>query len=247
MKIKSIIASIILLLFIIPSVFAQQEENQLFFAIKHKVKPEQVDEYLMVWKELATACKEHNYQYSYSVWQSTFPDFYFFFPVKDYNAVSEITSEIWKVIPKMGSGYGKKLMTTLESWDQFFIRSIDALGYDPENSIEGLVYAEWWIHYYNSWTGSNYREAFKQANDIQKKANFEYPYYVFQADIGMNGPAIITVFWGTSPSDLYNHTDKAWQNLGEEGQKIIQDLNSTTRKFEKITFWSLKDLSYSPE
>ena len=101
-------------------------------------KPEQIDEFLSVWKELATACKEYNYQYSYSAWQSEFPDFYFFFPIKDYNTVSEINSEIWKVIAKMGSGYGKKLMTTLESYDQFFIRSIDTLAYNPESFVSDL-------------------------------------------------------------------------------------------------------------
>ena len=247
MKIKKIILSFLPVIFFTTSVFAQQGDNQLYLAVKHKVKPEKIDEYLMVWKELAATCKEQNYPFSYSAWQSAFPDFYFFFPVKDYNAAMEISTQMWKIIPKMGAGSGEKLMTTLESWDQFFIRSIDTLSYNPTKSVEGLVYAEWWINYYNTWTGSEYRKAIKQVKDMQNKVNFEYPYYVFQADIGMNGPAIITVFWGKSPSDLYNHTDKAWQNLGEVGQKMIQDLNLVTRQFEKITFWNRKDLSYSPE
>ena len=63
----------------------------------------------------------------------------------------------------------------------------------------------------------------------------------------MNGPAIITVFWGKNPADLYAHARKDWEMLGEEVREMINYLSSTTRKFEKIPFWRQKDLSYTPK
>ena len=82
---------------------------------------------------------------------------------------------------------------------------------------------------------------------MDRKGDFEYPIIRMQSDIGMNGPAIITVFWGKNPADLYAHARKDWEMLGEEVREMINYLSSTTRKFEKIPFWRQKDLSYTPK
>jgi len=250
MKITKIIFAFLLVLLFAPSVIAQQTENQLFYTLKHTVKPEKIDEYKKLMKNFTSACKEHNYPFTIYGFQSLLPDFYYFYPVKDYNAVEEAGSEAWEIVPKLESDYAKKLFETIESWDNFFLRGIDSLSYNPENGPvigEDLVYAEWWVSYHKTWTGMKYRNTFKRAIEMEKKANYEYPIYRFQNDIGMNGPAIITVFWGKNTADLYTHLAKDWEILGEEVQEMINDFSSTTRKFEKIQFWYQKDLSYSLE
>ena len=247
MKTTKLILAFLLVLLFAPSAFAQEEENQLVYAFKHTVKPEKIDEYKELMKKFIIACKKYNYPFRISAWQSSLPDFYYFYPVKDYNAAKEVSSEAWEIVPKLESDYAKKLFETIESWEGFFLRGIDSLSYKPETSVEGLVYAEWWINHYKTWTGSKYRNTFKRTVEMQKKANFEYPIRRFQSDIGMNGPAIITIFWGKNRADLNNQVEKIWENLGEEVQEMINDFSSTTRKFEKIQFRHLKELSYSPE
>jgi len=250
MKTTKIIFVFLAVLLFAPSVIAQQMENQLYYVTKYTVKPEKIDEYKELMKKFASACKEYNYPFSFSTWQSSYPDFYYFYPVKDYNTIEEMGSAAWKIVPKLESDYAKKLFETIESWNQFFLRGIDSLSYNPENGPvigEDLVYAEWWVNYHKTWTGSKYRNAFKQGVEILKKAKSEYPIYRFQSDIGMNGPAIITVFWGKNEADLNTHQDKGWENFGEEVQEMFNDFSSTTRKFEKIPFWYQKDLSYSSE
>jgi len=245
----SIITFVIILVFSSAAV-AQQTENQLFAAIKHTVKPEKIDEYKDLMKKFASACKEYDYPFIYSAWQSSFPDFYYFYPIKDYNTAVELNSEAWKIIPNMESDFAKNLFESIESWEQFFIRRIDSLTYNPENGpVVGvdLVYAEWWIHYNKTWTGWNYRNTFKKAIEMDKEANFDYPITRFQSDIGMKGPAIITVFWGKNMADLYNHAQKDWEILGDDVREMINNFDSTTRKFEKIPFWFQKDLSNIPE
>jgi hypothetical protein len=242
-----IIFTFLLVLLYTPSVFAQQEGNQLYYAMKHSVKPEKIDEYKELMKKYTSACKEYNFPVGVSAWQSAFPDFYYFYRIDDYNAVEQLRSEQWKIEKKIGSDYVKKIFETIESFDDFFIRGIDSLSYNPTTNVDGLDYAEWWVHYHKTWKRRIYINAFKQANDIHKKSNYEYPIATFKGDIGMNRPAIITVFWAKNPADLYAHTGKAWESLGEEVQTMINDFSSTTRKFEKIPFWRQKDLSYTPE
>lgn len=246
MKTTKFIIAFLLVLFIAPSSFAQQEENQLYHTIKHTVKPDKIDEYKELLKIFISVCKEYNYPFTFSVWESTFPNIYIFYPVKDYNTIEDLRSEWSKLIPNMEPGYMKKFTGTIESWEEFYIKAVDDISYKPESRADGLVYAEWWIEYYLTGETNKYWSVFKKASEMQKKANFDYHISRYQADVGMNSPALISVFWGKSPADLYAHSEKAWDNLGEELQKKIKELRSTTRKFEKIPFWSL-DLSYSPE
>ena len=222
----------------------------MFAALKHTVKPDKIDEYKELMTKFATACKEHNYPFSYSAWQSSHPDFYYFYAIKDYNAVQELNSESWKIVPHMEADFAKKLFETIDSWEQFFIKSIDSLHYMPENPpVIGadLPYAEWWVNHHQPWTGWKYRNTFQKANEMSAKANFEYPIHRFRSDVGMNGPAIITIFWGKNAADLYAQSSKNWSILGEEVQNMIRDFRSTTRKFEKIPFWYQKDMAYSAE
>ena len=250
MKTTSKIIPFFFVLLFTTSVFAQRTENQLFYAYKHTVKPEKIEEYKELMSKFASACREHNYPVSFSGWQSLSPNFYYFYRVKDYNTADQLGEEAWKIIPKMESGYAKKLFETVESWESFFVRSIDSLSYNPENSLAAgveLPYAEWWIDYHQTWTGGKYRKTFRKAVKMQKESNFDYPVSRLLPETGMNGPAIISVFWGKNPADLYAHMQKNWDNLSEEVQSMINDFPSTTRKFEKIPFWYQPDMSYSPE
>jgi hypothetical protein len=247
MKTKTIIVALVSVLLFTPALIAQESGSQLYTVIKHSVIPGKIDEYKELMKKFASACEQYGYPSSYYACQSTYPDFYYFYPLFNYHNVEKLRTESWKVISNMESDYAQRLFNTIESWDQFFIRRIDSLSYTPDNYSEirdDLVYSEWWVNYYKVGTGEKYREAFKQAIIMNEKEHFDYPISRFQSDIGMNGPAIVTVFWGKNPSDLYNHVEKDWEILGEEVRAMIDDFRSTIRKFEKIPFWYQEELSF---
>jgi hypothetical protein len=228
-------------------VFAQSNENQLYYALKHSVKTGKIDEYRNLMSQLTEAYEKYNYPFTFSGWQSLIANFYYFYPVDDYNQVENLFQEAWKIIPELGEGFVQEFNRTIESWDDFFIRSIDSLSYNPENTTDlGLVYAEWRIRYYASGEGMKYFETSKLVNETYKKINYDYPVSIFQGDIGMNRPNFFSVFWGKNPPDLYAHQRNSWENFDSELKNRIGD-NSATRKFEIIPFWYQEDLSYSPE
>lgn len=248
MKITKLFFAFIIGLFITTSVIAQRNENQLYYVSKAKVEPERIEQYIELSKKWALACKEHDYPYSFSVWQSNIYDFYWFYPVDDYNQVSDINSKAWEIVPNLEEGFPEKYFENLEYGENFFIRWVDSLSYNPQTSVDGLGYAEWWIHYMKPWTGMHFRKALQNAAEIRKNNNFEYPTAVLQSDIGMHGgSSYISVFWGKNEADLHLHQDKAWELLDEESQQMIIDLVPLRRKYEMISFWYQKDLSYSLE
>ena len=158
-----------------------------------------IDEFEELMKELASACKEYNHPFPYYTW-SSYPDIYFFLPVSDYNKTTEVMTKLWgDVIPNMDQDWNTKYRKTISGWEGFFVREIDNLSYDPETNVEGLDYVEWWIYYYQPGTQEKYTNAFRQGIEINRKGDFEYPILSLQSDIGMNAPAIISVFMGTNP------------------------------------------------
>ena len=250
MKTTKFIGAVIILSVLFVSPNAQSQGNQLFYGVKYSIKPDRIDEFIELEKKFITVCKENNYQYSFSAWRSNSPDYYFFYPVKDYNEINDISEAAWALVPKLEEDFAKRIFETIESMDDFFLRSIDSLAYNPGNGLvigEDLPYAEWWINYHKTWTGGKYRNTFKKGVEMQKKANYDYPIFRFQAEVGMNQPALISVFWGKDAADLYAHMNKNWENLGEEVQSMINDFDSTTRKFEKIPFWFMSEISYSAQ
>lgn len=162
MKTIHLIFAFVIGLFITTSVIAQSNENQLFYAVKRTVKPKKIDNYNELSKTFASACKEHNYPYSFSVWQSNIYDFYWFYPVSDYNAVKEANTAAWEIVYKMEEGFAAKFYENIEYEEDFFINYIDSLSYTPETPVDGLVYDEWWINYVQPWTGLEFRKAFKK-------------------------------------------------------------------------------------
>lgn len=248
MKTIHLIFAFVIGLFITVSVNAQSNENQLYYVNKITVKPERIEQFIEISKTWLPAAKEYKYPYSVYVWQSNIYDFYWFYPVEDYNAVKDINAKTWEIVSKLDEGFAKDFFENIEFTEDFFIRYIDSLTYNPETSVEGLVYGEWWIHYMKPWTDMKFRQAFRQAVKIRENTNFNYPAGTMQSDIGMNGgSAYISVFWGKDVADLHANQAKGWEVLGEETQQLIGGLVPYRRKFEKIPFWYQEELSYTPE
>jgi len=248
MKTTQLIFAFVIALLITTSDFAQSNENQLYYVSKATVRAERIEQYIELSKTWAEACKEHKYEYSFSAWQSNIYDFYWFYPVDDYNAVKDISAKGWEMVSKLDKGFAKEYFENIEFSEDFFIHFIDSLTYNPKTSVDGLVYAEWLIQYVKPWTGMKFRKAFKATTEVYQNKNFDFAVGTLRSDIGMNGgSSYIRVFWGKDVADLYTKQNKAWESLGEEVQQMIKDLTPLRRKFERIPFWYQKELSYIAE
>ena len=127
MKTIHLIFAFVIGLFITTSVIAQSNENQLYYVNKVTVKPERIEQFIEISKTWVSACKEYKYPYSISVWQSNIYDFYWFYPVNDYNHINEINSKGWEIVPKLDEGFAKDYFENIEFLEDFFIRYIDSL------------------------------------------------------------------------------------------------------------------------
>ena len=247
MKTSRVIFGILIGLLISISALAQSSDTQLWYAMKFKIKPERLNEFVEYNKTYTSTCQENNYSFPIYVWRSQMYNYYWFTPIKDYNTVNEIMAEAWEFIPNMEKGFVRDFYENIEYQEEFFIRSIDSLSYKPKQNVEGLDYIEWWVNYMKPWTGGKYRRAFKACCNMQELNDFDYPMLALHSDIGMpGGSSYIMVFRGKNPADLYNHFEKAVANLDLEAKTLFKELDAVMRKFEKIPFWYQKELSYIP-
>lgn len=245
--IKSLVG-VLLATFLYSSVFAQ--ENQLWYAHKFQVHPDKIDDFRTSFSEYAKTSAANNKEHAFYVFRSLSPVFYQFQRVSDYNGADDLGTEAWQIFDKMDKGQMSKLIESIESWHGFFIQSIDSLSYRPEGGPvigEDLLYAEWWIQHIKNGKMSTYAKTYDLAVKRNKASGITYPVGRFEMKLGMEKPAIINVFWGKNPADLYTHLQKVWDGLGPEVQDMINNFNDTRRRSSRIQLWLEPSMSYVPE
>ncbi len=248
MKTTKFLLGVVLAIGLNSSVFAQ--ENQMWYVHKFQVHPDKIADFRAFFREYVKASEANNKEHAFHISRSLSPVYYQFQRVTDYNGADELGNEAWQIFDKMGESQVSKLIESIESWHGFFIQSIDSLSYYPEGGPvigEDLLYAEWWIQHIENGTMSTYAKTFDMAVERNKAAGLEYPIGRFEVILGMEKPAIFTIFWGKDQADLYTHLTKVWETLGPEVQGMINDFDETRRRSSRIQFWVEPELSYSPQ
>jgi hypothetical protein len=248
MKTTKTLVGVVLAMFLYSTVFAQ--ENQLWYVHKFQVHPDKIGDFTASYKEYVKASKANKKEHAFHISRSLGPVFYQFQRVKNPNGAGMLSKEAFQILDKMDESHVSKLFESIESWHGFFIQSIDSLSYYPEDAPvmgEDLLYAEWWIQHIKNGTMSTYANTFDMAVEKNKAAGIEYPIGRFEVTLGMEKPAIFTVFWGKNQADLYAHLTKVWETLGPEVQDMINNFEETNRKSSRIQFWVQPELSYQPE
>ena len=245
---KNLLLGVAITLFFSSTVLAQK--NQMWYVHKFQVHPDKIDDFKAMYKEYVKASKAHKKEHAFHISRSLGPVFYQFQRVKDNNGAGMLSKEAWRILDKMDESHVSMLWESIESWHGFFVKSIDSLSYYPENAPvmgEDLLYAEWWIQHIKNGSMSIYAKTFDLALEKNKAAGLTYPIGRFEVVLGMEKPAIFTVFWGKDPADLHAHLKKVWDALGPEVQEMINDFDEISRKSTRIQFWVQPELSYQPE
>ena len=227
--------------------FAQQNANQMWYVYKIQVKPDKIEDFRTFYSQFAQTSRTQNKQHSLHLFRSLSPVFYQFQRVDDFNDVENLSKENWGIVDKMEKGSMEIWFESVESWHGFFIKSIDSLSYYPENMPvigQDLLYAEWWINHIETGKMGVYAKTFDLANQKSTEAGFDYPVGRFEITLGMEKPAIITVFWGKDVADLYKNATRSWEVIGDEAREMINNFDDSRRRMEKISMWYLPELSY---
>ncbi len=226
-----------------------EPKEQLWYCWEAKIHPDMVDQFVGFISDQKAFFEETNNPLPYYVWENLNFHYYFFVRMNSYDDINQLSRGWGALIQKWGEEKVGKYLSTIEYSRTYFIRHKPDISYTPEKSrltVNEAVYVIWDILYI---IPGKEKEAFSlmhQFSGLIKNINFEDPIRVFAGDLGFEGSALIGVLQGESPEDFYTQNAKMFDQLGEEGEKIYNQMMKLLRKREQKELWYLKDISYEP-
>ena len=252
MKTKQLI-SLAILLIALPlfSLQAQDAQMKSFWIHEDQVRPSMVAEYEAACKELIAHCKEagmkdndwitlatNDFRYSYVGAMNSMADL-------DKNRFASVYEKV-----------GKEKMDVL--WDKMdkcyddhtdYIISLDMnLSYQPggiNQTPDGMNYRENTLYYVSPENYMKANEIAKKYKELFSKKGSKMHYRVYRSGFGADGTYFMVAVAAENPAAFESMRYENNKLLGEEGQKLNQELMKVISKMETREGWIRNDLAYS--
>ena len=230
-----------------------QEENQneqLWYCWEETVKPDMLEEYLELSKEMLEVCKEENFPYPFFTWNHSSMVYELWTPL---NSLTEIDSleAAWTKIHKKWGGekYETFNQTKLYNYSKI-VTILNDLGYmpdDPEYNANERIFGRWIDIYLKPGKQKEFTEAVNGINE-QRRAYGIQEYLMFgEGGIGYQSPSFHVYYMNGSKEALNNYYDltpEAYKEKFEEYLKTIQKLMIKPPTISQ--YYLLLELSYTP-
>jgi len=227
-----------------------KQNEQLYYCWEETVKPEMIDEYLELSKELLLLCKEENFPYPIYTWNHRSMVYELWSPLNSLTEIDSLHAAWTKIIKKWGEeNYEAFNRTKLHNYSKT-INILSELAYmpeDPELTEDERNYGRWIEIYLKVGKQKEFMEAVKWINE-QRAAYGIQEYLGFSiGGIGYQSPSYNVYYSHVSKEALnnyYNSTPEAYKKKFEEYLKKIQKLMIKPPTISD--YYLLWDLSYTP-
>lgn len=231
--------------------FAQGEDNgQLWFCWEASVKPPLRDQFIKLQLDFQSKLKENDFPYRFSTWSDGNFAYHFFYPVDSYNDKNDIYEALGAIAQQWGEDNFTKMWETVQSHRTYFIKSLPAMSYSPEEprlANEEMTFAIWDMSYIKPGKESEVEALGRKYSALLKSKGYNDHIQMMKGDLGLEGSVYMGVVYGKDAEDMWSQNKKMWEQMGDEGSAIFQKWMAITDKREFKQFWNSKKLSYKPE
>jgi hypothetical protein len=231
-----------------------EQKSQLIWMREIAVKPSMASEYVEAMKDYIALCKEQNYPFPFSVWGDGNFNYFYVYPVDDYQGPMTIYDASSEMLKKWGvekaQNYENAMRTSISSYKDYFVEYLPAYSYIPENprlKDEDMNYAIWDIVHIPLDKEAEYLKLVKEGISLMKNKNIDEPLLFYSGRLGTKRPFYFSLGFGKDAADFWTANEKMWEQLGEEGGELYQKFMKLITKREFKQFWQIKSLSYQPE
>lgn len=257
-KVSIILMVCFLAVLFVSSTRAQAEDegqkSQLIWMREIAVKPAMASEYVEAMKDYTALCKEQNYPFPFSVWGDGNFNYFYVYPVDDYQGPMTIYDASGEMLKKWGEekvqNYEKAMRSSISSYKDYFVEYLPEYSYIPENprlKDEDMNYAIWDIAYIPLDKEAEYLKLAKEGASLMKNKNLAEPALFYTGRLGTKRPFYFSLGFGKDAADFWTANEKMWEQLGEEGGELYQKFMKLITKREFKQFWMINSLSYQPE
>ncbi len=234
---------------------AQEEsKNRLLVVWKNSVIPSQAEQYQNAVKKQVALMKKYNYATPYYVYSTE--DYYYYWVtfIDNFAVFDDLSSQWFKFKSEAekndGFHHEQEFKRTINYIIPQILTTRSELSYIPAGQTlkpEDAPYFRFGYCYGKSGFEKEFEDNWKLWVALFKKHNTNIGWNMYEGIMGTETPFYL---WGEiykDPLDMASKRAKAYENMGEEPNKLWQETEQLLRKIEYKTGWYRPDLSYIPD
>jgi hypothetical protein len=229
---------------------AQDKKELLWLVGEEQVKPEMIDQYYEVSKELMELCKAEKFPYAYNVWNPQPFNFALWYPIEEMNDITRI-DEAWDaIIEKFGEEKFTRFNECIESQINKVMVTQLNLSYEPDSprlSEEEIGYSYMQEIYVKKGSEKAVEDLFTKAIAIMKEKGLENATYIGKGMMGYKQPVYFAWSYGKDRIDFLEQQKKEGEILAEEFKQLNSELIKHIKDINNTDDWWVRELSYKPE
>jgi hypothetical protein len=249
-KFIALISVLMLIGLFVRDVEAQEKEELLYLKGEEVVKPEMLEQYYEVSKELADLCKAENFPYSYNVWVSQPFHYALWYSIEEMNDIPKI-EEAWDAIfEKFGAENLKRFDECIESQENKVMVDLMNLSYEPEPprlNEEEMAFCHWQEITVKKGSEKALEELIKKAVGIMKEKGTELATYIGKGKMGYEQPVYFAWYFGKDQIDYLEQEKKFAELVGDEWKQINGEIVKHIKGIHNEDMWWIKEISYQKE
>ena len=247
MKLKTKLTSCLLCLFLTVSIWAQQGDPQAFWVHEDQVKPSMMMEYENTSKDLVSACKTNNIKnIQWSVASMDDGTYLSISPIKDLADIQNSNFE--ELREKLGDEKFNRMFENFnkcyDNHGDYVTTLIPNLSYMPDGlstSTPGQDYRVWHRLDVTPANIQKLQSKLKAIKDLYASKNSKIHYRIYRSGFGNVGDYYVAVISAKDAMDYDTRTAENQKLMGEEGQKLFNEM------FEYVDSYSVKRGSMRPD
>ncbi|WP_339651202.1 hypothetical protein [uncultured Salegentibacter sp.] len=224
--------------------------TQAFWIHEDQVKPAMLKEYEAVTKDFIKACKEHNLKDA--DWTTARIDGGTYLTIAPINSMADFDKNpMAPLAEKMGEENFRAIFSRFDKcYDthrNYMVHLINDMSYMPNGlttNTEGEDYRKWHFFHVTPQNVANLRNKMKEIQSLYETKGAKQYFRIYRNGFGSTGDYYLVVISAKDAQSYAKTSEETDKLLGEEGEKLFDDLMQYVHKYESKTGSMRPDLAY---
>ncbi|APS38184.1 hypothetical protein [Salegentibacter sp. T436] len=225
--------------------------TQAFWIHEDQVKPAMLKEYEAVTKDFIKACKEHNLKDA--DWTTARIDGGTYLTIAPINSMADFDKNpMAPLAEKMGEENFRAIFSRFDKcYDthrNYMVHLINDMSYMPNGlttNTEGEDYRKWHFFHVTPQNVTNLRNKMKEIKSLYETKGATQHFRIYRNGFGSTGDYYLVVISAKDAQSYAKTSEETDKLLGEEGEKLFDDLMQYVHKYESKTGSMRPDLAYN--
>lgn len=225
--------------------------TQAFWIHEDQVKPAMLKEYEAVTKDFIKACKKHNLKDA--DWTTARIDGGTYLTIAPINSMADFDKNpMAPLAEKMGEENFRAIFSRFDKcYDthrNYMVHLINDMSYMPNGlttNTEGEDYRKWHFFHVTPQNVANLRNKMKEIQSLYETKGAKQYFRIYRNGFGSTGDYYLVVISAKDAQSYAKTSEETDKLLGEEGEKLFNDLMQYVHKYESKTGRMRPDLAYT--